>query len=538
MSERGGVKVFEGRVYARVRYGKKERLEPRLPWASPDDLEPARERSALIGELCDALVAAGRRDLVKETARQAAIATRPAQLETIRKAVAAWAKLGPTTPKASLSTFKDVAEMWISGDLRKRYPDHVRPKEDFHLERARLRRYIYPLIKDVPIVAFTKEHGDAVMAKLPPKRIKTSAARRQVAQIIGRVLNLAVMPLGLIKVTPLPRGWLPRITRDRHYTCLFPHEERAFLGCRDIDEEFRLFIGLLDREGMRVSELADADWWQFNLEVGTFTATKTKSHDPRMWALRPDSARAMRLWADRHAKTKARPFDSIAPDENAKVLLASRLRESLLTAGVTRKELHERTAHTGALRAHDMRATFVTISIAEGKSEAWIRDRTAHKTTGMIDRYRRQARQFEELKVGSLVDLVDGLGWGIAWVIRAAASGDEEGELAEVSDGSGAGIRTPIRGSKSRSSPSSTPSGPSNDGDLGGGEEPPERGSPRDHPGVRRLPKDVQDFVADRLAEAYRHAFGGSETELLAPLAKAAKAIDRGRIPRRARGKR
>ena len=29
--KRGGVKVFEGRVYARVRYGKKDRLEVRLP---------------------------------------------------------------------------------------------------------------------------------------------------------------------------------------------------------------------------------------------------------------------------------------------------------------------------------------------------------------------------------------------------------------------------------------------------------------------------------------------------------------------------
>jgi len=68
-------------------------------------------------------------------------------------------------------------------------------------------------------------------------------------------------------------------------------------------------------------------------------------------------------------------------------------------------------SHAGQLRAHDMRATFVTISLAEGKTDTWIRDRTAHKSTSMIERYRRHARQIAELELGSLVSLVDALGW-------------------------------------------------------------------------------------------------------------------------------
>ena len=445
--KRGGVRIFEGRVYARVRFGNDERIEPRLRWATPDDVDKAEERSAIIGELCDVLLNAGRRDLIKATAKQAADAATPAKLETVRRAVFAIAKARDARAD-KMATFKDVAEDWVSGELRKKYPDQVRYKADFHIERARLRRYIYPHIKDVPIVAFECDHADLVMSKLPPRRVKAAGTRRHVAQIMYRVMNLAVVPLKLIKQNPIPRGWLPRIESRKHYTCLFPSEERTFLACKDIEEAFRLFIGLLDREGMRVSELADSEWWQWNLEQGSFTATKTKTGDPRMWALRPDSARAMRIWHERHGKTKERPFIDVVPDTKAKLWLASKLREGLKMAGVTRKELFDSTEHTGKLRAHDMRATFVTISLAEGKPETWIRDRTAHKTLTMIDRYRRTARQFEELNVGSLCDLVEGLGWGISRVILATGTDGGGEESPEKTEGSGVGIRTPIRGSK------------------------------------------------------------------------------------------
>lgn len=455
--KRGGVKVFEGRVYARVRYGKNERLEPRLPWATPADKEAAKERASFIGELCDALLACGRRDLIRTTAEHAASATTAQKLETIRKAVAAIAK-GAAAAGPSLATFYDVAEMWTSGELRKKHPDHVRSKADFKIEKGRLKRYIYPHLKDVPVSAFEVAHGDLVMAHLPPARVKKSATRRAVAQIILTVMNLAVMPLRLIKVNPLPRGWLPRIEKRKMYTCLFPREEAMLLRCKEIDEELRLFFGILDREGMRVSELLDSEWWQWNLHEGAFTATKNKTDDPRMWALRDDTARAMRIWHERRGKKQSTPFATIAGEKDAKLWLATKLREALKLAGVERTELFESTEYTGQLRAHDLRATFVTVSLAEGKADTWIRDRTGHKSTTMIDRYRRTARQFSELKLGSLVDLVDGLGWGISRVILATGSDDEGPISEEESGGSDAWIRTMIRGSKIL--PGSTDDGP------------------------------------------------------------------------------
>ena len=432
MSKRGGVRVYKGRVYARVRFGKNERLEVRLPWAKTAD--EAGDRPSVIGELCDQLLAGGRRDLVKPIAHEAGVADTTTKLATVKKAVAAYVKMGAIVAPASMTTFFDVAEDWIDGSLRKKHPDHVATKKDFKIERGRLRRYIYPHVKDVPLAFFTKEDADRVMAALPTNRVKRSTTRRHVAQIMNRVLNLAVMPLGLIKHNPLPEGYLPRIDKGKMYTCLFPHEETKLLACKEVDEAFRLFFGILDREGMRVSELVDSEWWQWNLEVGTFTATKTKTDDPRFWALRPDVTRAMRLWKKRFGTTKRTPFADISAAKDFKLYLAQNLRASLETAGITRKELLESTDHTAMLRAHDLRATFVTVSLAEGKQETWIRDRTGHRTMGMIDRYRRTARQFVELKLGSLPDLVEVLGWGISRVIFQASGTD--GEVTTTEDDS------------------------------------------------------------------------------------------------------
>lgn len=36
------------------------------------------------------------------------------------------------------------------------------------------------------------------------------------------------------------------------------------------------------------------------------------------------------------------------------------------------------------IRVHDLWATFVTIKLATGKSEAWIMDRTGHRFSAMI----------------------------------------------------------------------------------------------------------------------------------------------------------
>ena len=85
--------------------------------------------------------------------------------------------------------------------------------------------------------------------------------------------------------------------------------------------------------------------------------------------------------------------------------LADRFRIQLKKAGVKRAELFERSKARRQVRVHDLRATFITIALANGKTETWIADRTGHKSSIMINRYRRAARTVEQLELGVLKPL-------------------------------------------------------------------------------------------------------------------------------------
>ena len=75
--------------------------------------------------------------------------------------------------------------------------------------------------------------------------------------------------------------------------------------------------------------------------------------------------------------------------EKAYVLMAETFRAHLAVAGVDRAELFEKSESRRPIRIHDLRATFITVNLANGKTEAWIADRTGHTTSTMINRYRR-----------------------------------------------------------------------------------------------------------------------------------------------------
>lgn len=397
---RGGARELNGHFYARARYGQNKRVEVRIPWAKT--IDEARERAVVIAELSDMLAGANRGDLVKGFARELSLTRDPKHVAKVRKAVEATVSGAARAGAGRDITFWQWAQRWTSGELSKTYPDHV-PVKDWDDDESRLRLYINPHVRDVPIHAFTVAHGDQVMAKLP---LTNAASRRHIAQVMRRVLSLAVYPGKLIAANPLPVHWMPRLSkRRRQYACLWPEEEATLLGHEATPLAFRLLVGVLNREGMRLAEALDSEWWQWNLDVGTFNATKTKTCDPRFWALRPDVARAMRAWHKLHPEI-AKPFAEVLTWCPDRTQLAGRLRAALKAAGVTRHELFHSTETSGKLRAHDLRATFVTMSLAEGKGDTWIRDRTAHKSTSMLDRYRRAARQVAELELGRL-ELLD-----------------------------------------------------------------------------------------------------------------------------------
>ena len=302
-------------------------------------------------------------------------------------------------------TFEEFAGAWTNGDLHRRYPDHVKAKKDTKRDEDLLRIYIVPHVGAVRLDEFTLDDAEKVMAEIPEER--APATRRHVAQVVRRVLSLAVYPARKIKASPIPPKWLPKVGGGKAKECLFPDEDRTLLRHAETPLVRRLAYGFLAREGMRTDELARLRWRDLDLVRNRVILDENKTDDPRDWAMGDGVLRALRIWKERyHPNVEANEhvFAEAGVPLNVEHL-ADQLRRDLKRSGVTRPELFEQTATRQQIRAHDLRATFVTMSLATGKTETFVADRTGHKSSGMINRYRRKARTWSGMALGELAPL-------------------------------------------------------------------------------------------------------------------------------------
>ena len=141
---------------------------------------------------------------------------------------------------------------------------------------------------------------------------------------------------------------------------------------------------------------------------GVVVLDENKTDDPRAWALSPGVAEALRAWRDMRTRNgeDVGDYARVFVDEEGKPIsgrMADQYREHLRAAGITRPVLFEQTRSRQRLRLHDTRATFVTVSLANDKNEAWVQDRTGHKSSTMIAKYRRAARMAAEVGMGPFV---------------------------------------------------------------------------------------------------------------------------------------
>jgi integrase len=312
-------------------------------------------------------------------------------------------------------TFEKFAEEWTTGRLRTAHPDHVRDKDHVRDEQL-LRDYINPVVGVVHLPEMTLERCERVMSKLPSRL--SARSRRHVAQCLRKVLSLAVYPGRYLATNPIPREWMPKIPKsaNKAKSYLYPDEDAKLMACTAIPVERRLAYGILAREGMRASELDQLRWRDVDLERGRVRLDENKTDDPRAWALSPDVVRVLKLWKkfksgeagelvlglDLEGASewlRGRAWD---PKTRKETRHKNDRRGDLRTAGVQRAELFERTKARQPFRVHDLRATFVTVSLANGKTEQWVSDRTGHKSAVMIATYARQARTWEELELGTL----------------------------------------------------------------------------------------------------------------------------------------
>ena len=371
--------------------------------------EQADERADVVRKVARLVLASGN---ASELARWVKSACEGDDAKAL--AVLAYARqlaAGKVATKATVGpvgkTFAQVATMWTSGELARLYPDQVVVKRSVAGDVTRLLT-LCKAVGEVPIATFTVDHAERAMRSLPAGL--RPATRRQYAQSLRRVLELAAYPLRLIPSNPLPRLFLPRVRNDLALQVLFSDEEAKLMACEAVPLAHRMFYGFLARVGFRKSEaIGDPGtgaeplrWRDFDLARGVVRVSRSKTEKPRPVALDPDVCAALEAWKAMQNPSEAAPvFAGVAPAE------AWLFREHLLAAGVDRAELHTPAKDSLAVRVHDLRATFVTVSLATGRPDTWIRDRTGHKTISMLDRYRRAARTLEELNAGPLAPMLN-----------------------------------------------------------------------------------------------------------------------------------
>ncbi|WP_437605662.1 hypothetical protein WMF20_31845 [Sorangium sp. So ce834] len=169
---------------------------------------------------------------------------------------------------------------------------------------------------------------------------------------------------------------------------------------------YRIYDGFLFREGMRADEAGRLEPSELDLERGAVVLDENTTDDPRACALSPDVVRALRAYSA-ISPPKQRVFigpSGPLPGRNG----AQDFRNHLRRAGIDRPELFETTHSRLNIRLHDTRATFITIKLANGRTETtetWISDRTVHKSSRQIHHDKRAARKVAEIGLGNFAPL-------------------------------------------------------------------------------------------------------------------------------------
>lgn len=438
----GGWRWIKGRRYARVRVTANQR--PSIPLVACTTDAEADARTELIAQVANKLIKGGRADRVKDVCEQIGAATTEKHLVILQKAADRLIASSNVAPHAL--TVKEFARRWTSGELHLQYPDHVR-KKDSKNDEGTFAMHVIPHVGDVPLAAFRLEDAELVMGQVPAKLSK--ARRRHIAQLMNRLLNIAVYPAKLLKANPLPKGFLPKLGDAKAKPYLYPNDDAKLLACPDIPLERRIVWGVLAREGMRVGELLGSApgaedprdpiaWGEFDLALGAINLDKNKTNDPRTWALDKGVVAALVAWKKMSPKAKLSDFVFPTTSRDG---MGGVLRADLKAAKVERPELFERSASRSQVTVHHLRGTFVTLALANGKTETWVQDRTGHTSSVMINRYRRMARTAAELEIGTLAPLdqaIPELREAIARANGAPHSGETKGQNMGIGNGAGA----------------------------------------------------------------------------------------------------
>jgi integrase len=317
----------------------------------------------------------------------------------VEKLAAEAASGAPAVAPSGPVTFRQIAEDWGSGKLTRDYPDHKLLPNKTDKGRAddlTIARVFYPAIGSKLMSEITLADIDAAR-RLIPTDLHPNTRRLYVVKL-RLLFRIAVSPLRLLPVAP--EIDIPRRVPSNLFGYLYPQEEALLLGCIRIPLVYRVLYGYLARNGCRIGETLQLTWDHVDLETGDIHIDKrwTKTKRARRWVLDTDVVQALEAYfiECKRPAGSARVFPGQQRGPLSGSTVKKRFIDDLRKAGVTRSSILDGADGIEPIRVHDLRASFVTLSLRAGKPLKWIMTRTGHESLTVMKGYDRLVQDAEE----------------------------------------------------------------------------------------------------------------------------------------------
>jgi hypothetical protein len=253
----GGAFTSRGVHYARVTISPKKREAIACRWAP--SREDALTRAKAIQGLVNRLLESGHADLIANLIASAGTADDAKMAALARGVDGICGGTVPVPVKATrpgtagtVPTFKEWREKWTTGELAKLYPSVVDAKRTSDVDKYRAIKHVEPVVGKVLVREITLEHFEEVMRRIPSEL--SDATRLHIAQVMRRVLDLAVYPGKYITSNPIPKTAMPKVRKQKLGRWLYPSEDAKLLGAPSVDLGRRLLFGFMTRLGWRKGE--------------------------------------------------------------------------------------------------------------------------------------------------------------------------------------------------------------------------------------------------------------------------------------------
>ena len=316
--------------------------------------------------------------------------------------------------QATQPTVQQFGEQWTSGKLYEQHGEvnGLRLKKSASDDESRLSTHVYPLIGKRLVAEIEEVDIEYVMGEAPRRAAKKrgkplrQATKLQIYQVMRRLFDLARRPGRLREDNPVAEYLRPSKDKPKLFAFLYPSEVLALLECTESPLARRILYALAIYTGLRLSSLLALWWSDVDFEHGTLTVRKTKTGIRQLFEVPADLSNILRRWYE-HCRQPALN-ELVLPDIGCrKGGEAEALRTDLHSAGVERAQLFARNADIQPLRFHDCRGTFVTWALRQGRSQAWICDRTGHVTKEQMEGYARTARTLADLNYEPFPDITN-----------------------------------------------------------------------------------------------------------------------------------